>query len=184
MSQFSNATSATGGGGASYPGVVSDGSNGLTVAGNVASATVSTSGNVTIGGNAIMTGDVTFPNGKGLVTQDGNDRFATFYGDAFGNQTQWDALFAGVNAQGFQFGLNGQNFKFVRGGRATLVAGTVTVMDNKVTTNTLFGFLASTPGGTQGILSVQNIVANTSFDIVSTSALETSVVDYTMFDKS
>jgi len=62
-------------------------------------------------------------------------------------------------------------------GRATLVAGTVTVANTSVTANSLIFLTVSTAGGTRGYLSTTKS-AGTSFTITSTSATETSVVDW------
>ena len=87
--------------------------------------------------------------------------------------------FNGTN--GFNFGLGGAtgtNFKRIRNGRATLVAGSVLVSDIYVTTNTRIVLSVYTPGGVQGFLSTGTRVAGTSFTISSTSVTDTSVVDW------
>lgn len=65
-------------------------------------------------------------------------------------------------------------------GTATLVAGTVTVADARVKTGAKIIVSVNTPGGTQGFLSapVASIVDETSFVINSSSATETSTVNY------
>lgn len=65
-------------------------------------------------------------------------------------------------------------------GTATLVAGTVTVNTYEVATGALIYVSVNTPGGTQGFLSapVASVVNKTSFVINSTSASETSTVNY------
>lgn len=62
-------------------------------------------------------------------------------------------------------------------GQATLVAGTVTVANTNITTNSRIFLTVSAAGGTQGFLRTAK-VAGTSFTITSTSATETSVVDW------
>ena len=65
-------------------------------------------------------------------------------------------------------------------GTATLVAGTVTVADARVKTGAKIIVSVNTPGGTQGFLSAPaaSIVDETSFVINSSSATETSTVNY------
>ena len=65
-------------------------------------------------------------------------------------------------------------------GTATLVAGTVTVADARVRTGAKIIVSVNTPGGTQGFLSAPSgsIVDETSFVINSSSATETSTVNY------
>lgn len=65
-------------------------------------------------------------------------------------------------------------------GTATLVAGTVTVADARVRTGAKIFVSVDTPGGTQGFLSapVASIVDKTYFVINSSSATETSTVNY------
>jgi hypothetical protein len=62
-------------------------------------------------------------------------------------------------------------------GQATLVAGTVTVTNTNITANSRIFLTVSTAGGTQGFLSTTKS-AGASFTITSTSATETSVVDW------
>ncbi|MGN6530149.1 MAG: hypothetical protein ACTHK0_00165, partial [Ginsengibacter sp.] len=65
-------------------------------------------------------------------------------------------------------------------GTATLSAGTVTVSSTAVTTSSKILVSVNTPGGTQGFLSVPtaSIVAGSSFVINSSSATETSTVNW------
>ena len=63
-------------------------------------------------------------------------------------------------------------------GSATLVGGTVTVATTAVTTNSKIFVTVTTPSGTQGFLSTPTITNATSFVINSTSATETSVVNW------
>lgn len=66
---------------------------------------------------------------------------------------------------------------YVSRGSVTLVAGVGTVADANVTANTIVRYWVYTPGGTQGFLSYANN-AGVGFAINSTSATETSVVQY------
>jgi len=94
----------------------------------------------------------------------------------------WQTWLSANSASGIKVGLNdtGTAFKRLRHGRATLVGGTVTVSDALVSANTRISITVVTPGGTQGFLSAPSAsrVASTSFVINSTSATETSVVDW------
>lgn len=63
-------------------------------------------------------------------------------------------------------------------GTSTLVAGTVTVSTTAAATASKIFVTVVTPGGTQGFLSVPTIVNGTSFTINSTSATETSTVNW------
>lgn len=66
-------------------------------------------------------------------------------------------------------------------GESTLVAGTITVNNTKITANTRVFLTVQTPGGTQGFLSVSR-VAGTSFTITSTSVTETSSVAWLLIE--
>lgn len=61
-------------------------------------------------------------------------------------------------------------------GTATLVAGTVTVNNAKVTANSVIDVGVLTPGGTQGAPFLSTKTAGTSFVIKSTSSTDTSVI--------
>lgn len=63
-------------------------------------------------------------------------------------------------------------------GTATLVAGTVTVSNTRVTASTIIMLTTQTLGGTIGIQYISNITAGTSFTITSSSALDTSTVGW------
>lgn len=63
-------------------------------------------------------------------------------------------------------------------GTATLVAGTVTVNTTAVTSSSKIFVTVVSPSGTQGFLSVPTITDATSFVINSTSATETSTVNW------
>lgn len=81
-------------------------------------------------------------------------------------------LIAGTAGYGLKI-KEGTNAKM---GTATLIAGTVTVANTSVTANSRIFVEINVPGGTLGTVYVNNIVASTSFDIVSTSVLDTSTV--------
>lgn len=63
-----------------------------------------------------------------------------------------------------------------RMGVATLVAGTIVVSNTSVTANSRIFLTTQTPGGTAGFLVVSARTAGTSFTILSSNALDTSVV--------
>lgn len=67
-------------------------------------------------------------------------------------------------------------------GVATLVGGTVTVANTSVTTSSRIFLTAQTVGGTPGALYVGARASGTSFTITSTSASDTSVVAYQIFE--
>ncbi len=67
-------------------------------------------------------------------------------------------------------------------GTATLVAGTVTVANTSVTANSRIFLTAQNNSGTVGSVSVSARTAGTSFTIKSTSAADTSLVAYEIFE--
>jgi hypothetical protein len=70
----------------------------------------------------------------------------------------------------------------LRMGRATLVAGTVTVSNTSVTAITEIFLTCQTPGGTPGFLRVSARTAGTSFTILSSNAADTSVVAWLLVE--
>lgn len=70
----------------------------------------------------------------------------------------------------------------ITSGKATLVGGTVTVANADVVAGSVIQLTHQVVGGTQGILSVGTIVANTSFVINSSNALDTGTIGWTMFN--
>lgn len=86
-------------------------------------------------------------------------------------------------ATGGNIGANGTAITRVRHGRASaMVAGVILVADAYVTTNTRIFLTVYTPGGTRGFLDTGTRIASTSFTITSSSALDTSVVDWVAFE--
>lgn len=78
-------------------------------------------------------------------------------------------------------GLNvgtGTNIGQIKHGRATLVGGTVTVLDASVTTNSRIFASSAVGGGTPGWLRVSARSAGVSFTILSSSGTDTSQVDW------
>lgn len=63
-------------------------------------------------------------------------------------------------------------------GTATLVGGTVTVSNTRVTASTIIMLTTQTVGGTIGVQYISNITDGTSFTITSSSALDTSTVGW------
>ena len=70
----------------------------------------------------------------------------------------------------------------VTSGKATLVAGSVTVLNANVVAGSVIQLTHQVLGGTQGMLSVGTIVANTSFVINSSNALDTGIIGWTMIN--
>ncbi|NBW17582.1 MAG: hypothetical protein EBR82_57360 [Caulobacteraceae bacterium] len=83
---------------------------------------------------------------------------------------------------GLTVGAAGTALTSIRKGRATLVAGAVVVADVNVLTTTNIQVSRYTVGGTPGNLNTATRTAGTSFTITSSSALETSVIDWIAFD--
>lgn len=67
-------------------------------------------------------------------------------------------------------------------GQATLVAGTVTVSNTRVAANSRIFLSRHTAGGTLGHLSIGSISGATNFVINSSSATDTSVINWLIFD--
>lgn len=72
-------------------------------------------------------------------------------------------------------------YRIVAAGSAVLIAGTVTVNNVNSLAANEFALTAKVVGGTQGILSVGTITANTSFVINSSNAADTSTVSWIIF---
>jgi len=99
-------------------------------------------------------------------------------GQSNGQWTTWDGT-----AKALQIGTAGGGLAIKEGtnarlGRATLVAGTVTVANTSVTAASEIFLTCQTPGGTPGFLRVSARTAGTSFTILSSSNTDTSVVGY------
>ena len=67
-------------------------------------------------------------------------------------------------------------------GVATLVGGTVTVNNTKVTANSRIFLTSQADGGTPGALRVSGRVAGTSFTITSSSGTDTSTVAFQILE--
>lgn len=67
-------------------------------------------------------------------------------------------------------------------GTATLVGGTITVNNTKVTASSIILITIQAPGGTLGATYISARVASTSFTITSTSALDTSTVGWLIIE--
>lgn len=83
---------------------------------------------------------------------------------------------------GIQIGSNGSTVTRVRRGRATLVAGTVTVADTNVTASSDIQLTSNADGGTPGWLRVSARVAGASFTITSSSGTDTSSVAWLLIE--
>jgi len=86
-----------------------------------------------------------------------------------------DASFAGTGLRVSE-GANGKQ------GRATLVAGTVTVADTSTTAASEILVTSQVDGGTPGFLRVSGRTAGTSFTITSGSGTDTSTAAFEMFE--
>ena len=69
-------------------------------------------------------------------------------------------------------------------GKATLVAGTVTVNNTNVTADTIIILTPQNSSGTVGHARVTSVTAGTSFTITSTSATDTSTIGYLLIEPS
>ena len=133
-------------------------------------------GNVSIGldldvdGDAVVRGDF---NAEGAITTLGAGAGDSLIFNATANQ---NLIFGTGYGLHMEEGTNGT------AGLATLVAGTVTVNTTAFTAQSRVLLTVQTAGGAQGFLSIANPVAGTSFDILSTSATETSVVYWIIFE--
>ena len=67
-------------------------------------------------------------------------------------------------------------------GVATLVAGTVTVSNTLVTSDSVIFITPQPSGDLDGIVRVSNITADTSFVITSTDNTDTAVIAYLIFN--
>lgn len=72
-------------------------------------------------------------------------------------------------------------YRIVAAGNAVLVGGTVTVNSVDANSANEWSLTAKVIGGTQGILSVGTITANTSFVVNSSNAADTSTVSWLIF---
>lgn len=69
-----------------------------------------------------------------------------------------------------------------RAGNATLVGGTLTVLNTTVTANTLIFLTRKTTGGTIGFAVTYTVIAATSFTITSDNVLDTSTYSYILVE--
>jgi len=111
-----------------------------------------------------------------------NARFLTNGRSLFGTLTDNGSDMLQVNGN-LSLNTAGNKIKIATGtnssvGTATLVAGTVTVSTTAALTASKIFVTVVTPGGVQGFLSVPTITNATSFVINSTSAAETSTVNW------
>jgi hypothetical protein len=117
----------------------------------------------------------------------GGGSITNFYGDYIENVTQagtnWGlySLMAGNFAEGFTIGSSGLRMENAANscfGDATLVGGTVTINNTKVTANSKIFFNIQTAGGTIGVQAVSARTPGTSFTITSTSGTDTSTISW------
>lgn len=92
-----------------------------------------------------------------------------------------------VNSNGDLVGALTKRLRFTQGtngvmGRATLSNGAVTVSSNLITTSSQVFLSVQSVSGVPGTLTKANVSAGVSFDIVSSSAGDNSVVAYIIFE--
>ncbi|MBU8549800.1 right-handed parallel beta-helix repeat-containing protein [Streptomyces sp. Babs14] len=102
-------------------------------------------------------------------------------GQSAGQWNIWAGQAKALNLGGAGGGIAIAEGANARMGVATLAAGTVTVANTSVTANTRVAVFRQATGGTVGHLSVTK-VADTSFTINSSSATDTSVVAWVLFE--
>lgn len=107
--------------------------------------------------------------------------FATNSGQSDGQWNLWPGIAAALNIGTAGGGIAIKEGANARMGVATLVAGTVTVANTSVTANTRVATFRQAAGGTLGHLSTATVAA-TSFTITSSSATDTSVVAWVLFE--
>ncbi len=137
-------------------------------------------GNAT-GGTNIVAGDLTIDTGEFNVDA-GSITVSVGNIEATAGEITAGILLQTIDGN-LQLGTAGNKISIPTGanasiGTATLVAGTVTVATTAVTGSSLIFISRETAGGTLGHLSLDNIVAGTSFDIISDEAADTSTVNW------
>lgn len=166
----------------------------IAVGRDVSFASVAVTGNATVGGTLALNGGavITFGaagdtnlyrGGANLLQTD--DYFVIPNGQSNGQYSVFGggpgALTLGTATGGIAIKEGGGA---ARMGRATLVAGTVTIANTSITANTEVVAFIQTPGGTPGAVYCSARVVGTSFTLTSTSGADTSVVAYVLFEPS
>lgn len=144
------------------------------------------------------TGEVTFSNGSSWLTIQGlntlNGLTTTIGGGTGGGHLLLDGATFSSDAVNLKLatlslhvitagaGLGVAEGSNAKQGTATLVAGTVTVPNTSVTATSRIFLTIQSPGGAVGSPYVSARTAGTSFTITSTSATDTSVVAYEIFE--
>jgi hypothetical protein len=177
----------------------SPGTIGSTTANTGRFTNLTTTGTITAGGNnTFNSGSSTFsPNNANIViSPTGTGTFTvnpattgSFNNVNIGATTPRTGKFttleatSGVNISTAGMGLTVKSGANAKIGTATLAAGTVTVSTTAVTANSNIFVSSNADGGTPGWVKVNNVVAGTSFDIVSSDALDTSTVAWMIVER-
>lgn len=152
---------------------------------------VSSSGQITAPGGQAVAGDMEVDGALdvgGAVTLVDNLEVGGYTelaaGQANGQFTLWSGTIGAL-----RFGTAGGGISVKEGagaamGVATLVAGTVTVANTKVTANSRIFLTPQNTGGTPGAVRVASRVAGTSFTVTSTSGTDTSQVAWFIVEPS
>ncbi len=173
-------TAGTGGIGTSTAGA--NGGNTAINAGNggAGSSTGGTGGNVVIsagtGGNSTTPGSGGYIVFEPAATTSTSERLRVTSTAVYATSAQIEAATAGY---GFSV-KSGSNCKM---GTATLSAGTVTVSNTSVTSNSLIFLTTQSAGGAVGYSYISAKVASTSFTITSTSSTDTSTVAWLIMEE-
>lgn len=149
---------------------------------------VTASNNVTMSGSLAVAGTIV---GSNLTGTNTGDQTITLTGDVTGSGTgsftatlSNTGVTAGtynnvtVNAKGRVTSASNKIFS----GKATLVAGSTTVLNSNVTPASVIQLTHQTLGGAPGTLYVGTIVNGTSFEIKSNSGADTGTIGWTIFN--
>lgn len=131
---------------------------------------------------SLIMSDTQVPSNDFLTITSSSDNQETEFSHAIANST-YKFLSGPISVSTEGFGLKVKEGSNAKQGAATLVAGTVSVANTSVTGNSrIFLTCQDTNGGVPGALYVSARVDSTSFNITSTSALDTSIVAYEIFE--
>lgn len=158
----------------------------------IADAAIIATGNISTAGNLAATGTISGSNFSGTSSgTNTGDQTITLTGDVTGSGTGSFAtslaatgVGAGtynsvtVNTKGLVTAASNKIFS----GKATLVAGTVTVSTTNVTSSSVIQLTHQVLSGAQGMLRVGNITTGSLFTIFSSSPSDTSVIGWTIFN--
>lgn len=128
--------------------------------------------------SALFYSDGTHPNDDGHA-QIASDLYKLIRNSGIGSSTFSKAQLASADVLTTPRVLEGTNAAM---GTATLVAGTVTVNDTRVTANTRIFLMGQNSSGTAGELTISARTAGTSFTITSASGTDTRTVAYLLVE--